>query len=114
MRPEPKPWGFAAHVWQAWVFVLAGLLALTNAAWFYNMRTARVEAAAAAPAPEPRRVERIIYQTPDGRPVAAPRPAPVRVREQPAAPTPLQADEQCIGNTRFKVTGDTWTNVGRC
>lgn len=119
-KPEPKPWGFSAHVWQAWVFALAGLLALTNAAWFYTVRVTRVEAAAATPAPEPKRIERVIYQTADGRQVPTPyptparEPTPARVHREAAPREPLRADEQCIGGTRFRIRGDAWTSAGRC
>ncbi|NLC36801.1 MAG: hypothetical protein GX772_10235 [Alcaligenaceae bacterium] len=113
-KSDPTPWGFSAIAWQAFAFVLLGLLALTNAAWFYNIRVAKVEAAAAALAPEPRRVERVIYQTSDGRPVAAPRPRPAPAPAASQGQRPLASDEQCIQGTRFRVTGDTWTQSGVC
>lgn len=114
VKHEPKPWGIAAHTWQAFAFALAGLLAITNAAWFYTVRVARAEAA--APPPEPRRTERVIYQTPDGRTVPAPtpRPAPAAAPRRVERPAPLAADEECVGTTRFRRSGNTWTNVGRC
>ncbi|GGK05973.1 hypothetical protein GCM10011394_13890 [Luteimonas terricola] len=117
---EIQPWGFSAGAWQALALVLLGILALTNAAWFYNVRVVRAEAAASAP--EPRQTERVIYQTPDGRPVAGPGayPAPT-----PAAPAqrrqrgsvheqPLASDEHCIDGTRFRVDGSNWTQNGAC
>lgn len=85
-KTDPAPWGFSATTWQAFAFLLLGMLALTNAAWFYSIRVAKAEAAAVAPAPEPRRVERVVYQTPDGRPAQAPRSRP--------APTPVPSQQR--------------------
>ena len=104
---EPRPWGISAFGWQAVAFVLAGLIALTNAAWFYQSRVAKVDAAAAMPAQQPNRLERVIYQTPDGQtvppPVARPTPSnsytPTTRRERIR---PLNDDEQCIQGQRFR------------
>lgn len=113
-KPEPKPWGIAAHVWQGWAFALAGLLAVTNAAWFYTVRVTRSEAAAAAPKAAPRPVETVVYQTPDGRPAAPPQdrsiPAPGL---QWMPPEPLGADERCIDGRRFKRTGNGFASDSR-
>ncbi|MGY1457567.1 hypothetical protein ACW5F0_02810 [Luteimonas sp. A534] len=119
-QSDPAPWGFSATAWQALAFVLLGLLALTNAAWFYNVRVARAEAAAVTPAAAPIRTERVIYQTPDGQELAGPSAYPTPT---PAAPVqrrptdqakPLSGDEKCIGGTRFGVSGSTWTQNGTC
>ena len=108
-KPEPKPWGFGAHVWQGWTFALAGLLALTNAAWFYTVRVARSEAAAAAPKAEPRRVETVVYQTPDGRSIAPPAPAPAPAPAE-RLPPPLAPGERCIDGRRFQRTENGFTS----
>lgn len=113
-KSDPTPWGFSATAWQAFTFVLLGLLALTNAAWFYNIRVAKAEAATAAPAPEPRRAERVVHQTPDGRPVQAPRARPAPGPDASQRHRPLASDEQCIQGTRFRVSGNTWTQSGVC
>lgn len=91
-----------ANGWQSITFVLIGLLALTNAAWFYKLRTVQAEAAS-APAPRAQPVERVIYQTPDGRPAAPPTSIAPAV---PRRAAPLAPDETCINGQRFKRQGN--------
>lgn len=104
-KTDPTPWGFAATSWQAFAFILLGILALSNAAWFYSLRVAKAEAAAAKPTPAATVTERVIYQTADGREVEQPqvpsyRPAP-----------PLGPDERCIGGQRIRETPQGFTQL---
>lgn len=114
-RRDPTPWGLTASTWQALAFLLLGLLAVTNAAWFYNIRVTRAEAAAARPSPEHRRVENVVYETPERRPLPAH--APQQTSElksvEPLAEEPLADDERCIEGQRFKRTGNGFASDPR-
>ena len=97
------------NAYQAWTYALAGLLALTNAAWFLSSRiTANDHAAALAAATRTApAAERVVYEY---------RERPQQV--QPASPRVqrrLGADERCINNQVITRRGNAWSEDGeRC
>ena len=98
------------NAYQAWTYTLAGLLALTNAAWFLSSRiTANDHAAALQAARTPAQVQdRVVYehrQQPEARGV----PAGYRMQRR------LEANEQCINGQVISRTGNAWSVSGeRC
>lgn len=97
------------NAYQAWTYALAGLLALTNSAWFLSSRIkANEHAAALRTASAPAVVqERVVYEYRDRPSLEAPQPSGMqRVLEQ---------HEQCINGQVISRRGNAWTESGeRC
>jgi len=94
--------------YQAWTYALAGLLALTNSAWFLSSRIkANDHAAALAAAQRPAEVkERVVYEyrdQPSSQREAAPQPGTQRI---------LEPHEQCRGGLVFSKRGNEWSSAG--
>lgn len=104
-----------SNVYQAWTYILAGLLALTNAEWFLSSRIAANDHAAqsrSAKVQDPP-VQRVIYEYRNRTPEPAVGPGMQRR---------LDSDEHCqpiAGSNREGVViskrGNAWTSDGeRC
>lgn len=118
-----------SQAYQAWTYILAGLLALTNAAWFLSSRikasdhAAALNAAAAARAEHVQVEERVVYRERD------PNSQPMRqleaLRQERARAQGRVLLEQaqtafgkenvrCYGSTLMVRQGDAWSSAGTC
>lgn len=102
--------------WFAWTLVLAGVLLLTNAAWFYNWRVRAVEhaEALAAAMPKAERQERVVYEY-----VQSPAQAAPRRHRQPQrrvqATRDLVPGEECRGGVIIRRSPGSIESTGeRC
>ncbi|UNK44012.1 hypothetical protein MNO14_08185 [Luteimonas sp. S4-F44] len=98
------------NAYQAWTYILAGLLALTNAAWFLSSRIKandHAAALAAATAPAPTR-ERVVYEYRE-------RPQPQSANTRSSFQRTLAPNEQCRSGFVFTRDGNAWGASGeRC